>query len=212
MDLVNARFDGRRSPDGSGADRPPRGIIRRLRERVPPSIQNRVAHMVPVAVRDAVVNRSIVGGHDFACTPGFDLLSDLNGYLRLNVRGREKDGAFERDGDELARYVAWVRDCFESLRIAGSDERLVAEVHLAGEAFPGPRVDHLPDIVVRWAGHPSVSRIESTAVGPVTAELATGRSGNHHREGFCVVSVPGATPQPPADGRDLASFARATLQ
>jgi len=211
MDLVNARFDRRRSPSGAGADRRPRGVIRRLRERVPPSIQNLVAHMVPVAVRDAVINRSIVAGHDWPHTPGFDLLSDMNGYLRLNVRGRERNGAFDRNGEPLARYVDWVRDCFRSLRISESDEPLVAEVDLANETFPGSRVDHLPDIVVRWAGHPPVSRIESAILGPVTAELATGRSGNHHRDGFCVVSVPGEEPSTIADGIGLASFVRRLL-
>jgi predicted AlkP superfamily phosphohydrolase/phosphomutase len=208
MDLINARFDGKRSPEGSGADRPPRGIIRRLRERVPPSIQNLAAHMVPVPVRDAVINRSIVAGHDWPHTPGFDLLSDLNGYLRLNVRGRERNGAFDRNGELLARYVDWLRDCFASLRIPESGQPLVAEVHLMNETFPGSRVDHLPDIVVRWAGHAPVSRIESAVLGSVTAELATGRSGNHHREGFCVVTVPGEEPSTIADGIGLASFVR----
>jgi predicted AlkP superfamily phosphohydrolase/phosphomutase len=211
MDLVNAHFDGKRSPDGSGADRPPRGIIRRLRERVPPSLQNFVAHRVPVAVRDAVINRSIVAGHDWRNTPGFDLLSDLNGYLRLNVRGRESKGAFDPNGEPLARYVDWLRDCFASLRILESDEALVAEVHLTSETFPGPRVDYLPDIVVRWTGHAPVSRIESAILGPVTAELATGRSGNHHREGFCVVSVAGEEPSTLGDGIGLASFVRGLL-
>jgi hypothetical protein len=63
-------------------------------------------------------------------------------------------------------------------------------------------------MVVRWTGHAPVSRIESAILGPVTAELATGRSGNHHREGFCAVSVPGEEPSAIADGIGLASFVR----
>lgn len=209
MDLVNARFIGRTrngSRNGAGS---PRGIVRRLRERVPAAIQNRIARLVPVSVRDAVVNRSIVAGHDWARTPGFDLLSDLNGYLRLNVHGRERDGALESDGRALTDYVGCVRDCFASLRIAGSGEPLAGAVHLASEAFAGPRVDHLPDMVVTWAGHAPAARIESDLIGEVTAELATGRSGNHRREGFCVASIPRADPREPADIRDLAPLVRA---
>lgn len=211
MDLVNSRFARGSAPGTSGIDAAPRGVIRWLRESVPPSIQNFVAHSVPVPVRDAVVNRSIVAGHDWPHTPGFDLLSDLNGYLRLNVRGRERNGAFDRNGEPLSRYVKWLRECFASLRIAGSDEPLVAEVHLASETFPGYRTDYLPDIVVRWNGHAPVRRIESAILGPVTAELATGRSGNHHREGFCAVAVPGVEPSAPGDGIGLASFVRGLL-
>jgi len=211
MDLVNARFVGAQAPGGSRAPSARRGIVRRLRESVPPAIQNRVARAVPVAVRDEVVNRSIVAGHDWHSTPGFDLLTDLNGYVRLNVRGREREGAFERDGEVLARYVSWVRECFGSLRADGSDEPLVADVRLVAEVFPGPRVDHLPDLVVRWSGQPPVSRVASPVIGALTAELATGRSGNHHREGFCIASGPGAPLPPLANGRELGSFVASSL-
>jgi predicted AlkP superfamily phosphohydrolase/phosphomutase len=206
MDRVNARFAGAGAPAGTPAPTGRRGIVRRLRESVPPAIQNRIAQAVPVAVRDAVVNRSIVAGHDWRRTPGFDLLTDLNGYLRLNVRGREREGAYERDGEVLARYVSWIRECFGSLRVSGSNEPVVAGVRRTAEVFPGRRVDHLPDLVVRWSGHPPVTRVTSPVIGDVSAELATGRSGNHHREGFCVPAGPGAPLPPLANGRELASF------
>jgi predicted AlkP superfamily phosphohydrolase/phosphomutase len=212
MDLVNAGFAGRaQNGPGNRKGRSPRGIVRLLRERVPASIQNRIARLVPVSVRDEVMNRSVVAGHDWARTSGFDLVADMNGYLRLNLRGREREGTLERDGKVLPRYVAWVRECFESLRIAGSTEPLVGAVHQTSETLAGRRLDYLPDMVVTWAGHPPVSRIESTVVGPVTAELATGRSGNHHREGFCVASVPGTEVSPLVDGIGLASFVRRLL-
>jgi predicted AlkP superfamily phosphohydrolase/phosphomutase len=211
MDLVNAGFAGG-TPDRPSSTEPPskRGIVRMLREHVPASIQNRIARLVPVSVRDEVVSRSVVGGHDWSVTSGFDLAADLNGYLRLNVRGREREGILERDGDALRRYVAWVRECFESLRIAATGEPLVGEVHWTPDAFPGPQVDHLPDLIVTWAGGPPTERIESARIGPVTAQLATGRSGNHRRDGFCAVSgIESGTLQ---DGRDLAALARSVFE
>jgi predicted AlkP superfamily phosphohydrolase/phosphomutase len=213
MDLVNAGFS-KRAPDGpgNGNGKPPRGIVRRLRERVPAPIQNRIARLVPVSVRDEVMNQSVVAGNDWARTSGFDIVSDKNGYLRLNVRGRERDGILERDGDVLPRYVDWVRECFESLTIAGTGEPLVESVRLTRDAFPGPRLDYLPDIVVTWAGHLPVSRVESEVLGPVTADLATGRSGNHRRDGFCAVSVPGMEPRTLTDIRDFAAFVRAAVE
>jgi predicted AlkP superfamily phosphohydrolase/phosphomutase len=213
MDLVNARFAGRPA-DGNGGSvgGPPRAIVRRLRESVPPALQNWIAHRVPVGVRDAVVNRSIVAGHDWARTPGFDLLADMHGYLRLNVRGREREGSLERDGEVLPRYVQWVRECFESLTIADTGEPLVGAVRPAGDAFPGPRVDHLPDLIVTWAVGRPVSRVESRLLGPVEASHATGRSGNHRPEGFCVVDVPGREPPALTDSRDLARFARGVVE
>jgi predicted AlkP superfamily phosphohydrolase/phosphomutase len=211
MDLVNARF-ARPAIGGNGAAPPrPHSLIRRLREGVPAGIQNRIARAVPVGVRDAVVNRSIVAGHDWSGTPGFDLLADMNGYLRLNVRGREREGSLERDGETLPRYVDWVRQCFESFTIAGTGEPLVEAVRLAGKVFPGARVDRLPDLIVTWAGHQPVSRIESRLLGTIEAAHATGRSGNHRRDGFCVVDVPGREPPALTDARDLARFAQGVV-
>jgi len=212
MDRINALFAGRGRKGSGNRVRPPRSIVRRLRESVPSSIQNRIARLVPVSVRDDVVNRSIVAGHEWARTPGLDLLTDMNGYLRLNVRGREREGALERDSEGFARYVGWVHDCFASLTIAGSGQPLVEAVHLASERFPGRRVDRLPDIVVTWAGHPPAARIASDLLGPLTAELATGRSGNHRRDGFCVASIPGMETGALADIRDLAPLAGAALE
>jgi predicted AlkP superfamily phosphohydrolase/phosphomutase len=211
MDLVNSRFPGGRAAvvtNGKGRpDRPSRGIVRVLRERVPASIQNRIARLVPASVRDEVMNQSVIGGVDWTRTPGFDLVADMYGYLRLNVRGRERDGVLERDGEALPRYVAWVRDCFESLRIAGSDEPLVGAVHWTGDVFPGARLDHLPDMVVTWSGQRPAERIESALIGPLTAELATGRSGNHLSRGFCAAPASVLGSRTLTDGRGLAAFA-----
>lgn len=213
MDLVNAGFAGTawEGPPQRGQESR-RGFIRVLRERVPASIQNRVARFVPVSVRDEVVNRSVVGGQDWSRTAGFDLAADMNGYLRLNIRGRERDGTLDPDGDVLPRYVAWVRECFESLRIASTGEPLVGAVLPTEEEFSGRRVDHLPDLIVTWSGALPTDRIESDRIGPVTARLATGRSGNHRPDGFCAVSVPGREARPLADGRDLANFVRSVFE
>ena len=212
MDLVNTGSE--RAPDGrgNGKVRPPRGIVRLLRERVPASIQNRIARLVPVSVRDEVMNQSVIAGHDWARTSGFDVVADMNGYLRLNVRGREREGILDRHGEALPRYVEWVRECFESLTVAGTGEPLVESVQLTSDVFPGPRLDNLPDLIVTWAGHRPVSRVDSRVLGPVAAEHATGRSGNHRRDGFCVVDVPGREPPTLTDIRELAAFARRVVE
>src|SRR4051812_12385410 len=95
MDRVNARFlmgnNGPAAP-ASVHQGGQRGVVRLLRERVPAGVQNAIARAVPVAVRDLVVSRQVSGGHNWARTPGLALLADLNGYLRWNLRGRERRG------------------------------------------------------------------------------------------------------------------------
>jgi predicted AlkP superfamily phosphohydrolase/phosphomutase len=206
VDRLNAAFGA--APGRGPATAPARpGLVRRLRELVPAAVQNAIARSVPVAVRDEVMNRQITGGRDWAVTPGFALLADLNGYLRWNVRGRERDGMVARDGESLARYAALMTECFAGLRAADTGEPLCAEVVLGRDAFAGPRVDQLPDVVITWRGGPPVSRIRSERLGEITSELATGRGGNHRAEGFCAIVGPGNARAHAASLRHIADLA-----
>lgn len=208
VDRINGTFAGEGGPPAAGRS----AIVRRLREALPAGLQNLVAHAVPVWVRDLVVARAIAGGHRWAETPGFDVLSDLNGYLRLNLRGRERDGALVPDGETRARYVAWMRSCLASLRVADTGEPLVGDVVSAQEMFSGARAHHLPDLVVTWAGAAPAPRLRSDALGEISADLATGRAGNHRPEGFALLVEDGRHGlAPPDDVTALARFASAAL-
>jgi predicted AlkP superfamily phosphohydrolase/phosphomutase len=193
MDRLNARFLGGNRADGDGAatDAPghqagQRSIVRLLRERLPAGLQNAIARAVPVAVRDAVVSRQVSAGHDWARTPGLALLADLNGYLRWNLRGRERRGMLAPDGPEHMRYVEGLTLELLELRVE-TGRPLVADVRFARDDFPGPRSQHLPDAIVRWSGGAPVAQVRSERLGELTALPSTGRGGNHRPEGFCVV-------------------------
>ena len=170
-----------------------RSLMRLLRGAVPAEVQNAIAHAVPVWVRDAVVDWQITGGRAWELTPGLGLLADFNGYLRFNVRGREARGVLDPDGEAFGRYVDWIRRSFMELRIAGTGERLVEDVLLSRDRFPGERSHYLPDALITWAGAPPTSDVRSDTLGQLTAKLATGRGGNHRGEGFCIRLEPGAT-------------------
>lgn len=210
MDRVNQQFgkqDATFTTDRK--PKPQRSLMRVLRERLPDPIQNAIGRAVPVSVRDAVVKRFIAGGYDWSKTLGFPQLADFNGYLRLNIRGRERDGRLVPDGDELKKYVDWVCDCFRSFRIEQSGAPLVKEICFATREFTGERSKYLPDMIVTWSGMPPADRIVSDSLGTVEAELSTGRSGNHRPEGFCVFLEPRAKPipePPPVHIKDLATI------
>jgi predicted AlkP superfamily phosphohydrolase/phosphomutase len=215
MDRVNAGFVAGNGPDAAGAPVHPagkqRGLVRLLRERVPPAVQNAIARAVPVAVRDAVVSRQVSGGHDWGRTPGLALLADLNGYLRWNLRGRERLGMFAPGTAEQVGYIEGLVRALQDLR-TDDGERLVSDVRFAGDDYPGGRSHHLPDAIVRWDGRPPVSRVRSDGLGEIRGEVGTGRGGNHRFEGFCVVVEirPGAAENSgPRHIKDLAARARA---
>jgi predicted AlkP superfamily phosphohydrolase/phosphomutase len=190
MDRVNAGF---MAGNGSAAAAAPvqaaprqRGLVRLLRERVPPAVQNAIARAVPVAVRDAVVSRQISGGHDWERTPGLALLADLNGYLRWNLRGRERFGMLAPGAPEQIRYVEGLVGALRDLRVDDGD-RLVSGVRFARDDYPGKRSHHLPDAIVRWGERAPVSRVRCERLGEIRGDVGTGRGGNHRFEGFCVL-------------------------
>ncbi len=208
MDRVNRQFGGLAPVASSEHEvKGQRSVMRLLRERLPTPVQNAIGRAVPVSVRDAVVNRSVTGGYDWRKTLGFPQLADLNGYLRLNLRGREREGILEPDSDELKKYADWVCDCFRSVRIERSGELLVKDIFFATKEFAGDRSIFLPDMIVTWTGASPADRIISNKLGVLKAELATGRSGNHRAGGFCVFLGPDASPGPevlPTHIKDLA--------
>jgi hypothetical protein len=194
MDRVNARFitgDGAAEAGQPAQRAGQRGLVRLLRERVPAGVQNAIARAVPVGVRDAVVSRQVSGGHDWARTPGLALLADLNGYLRWNLRGRERLGMLVPRAPEQVRYVERLVGELRALRVDGGD-LLVSDIRFARDDYPGTRSNHLPDAIVRWTGRAPVSLVRSEGLGELRGKVGTGRGGNHRFEGFCVVMASGA--------------------
>jgi hypothetical protein len=192
-----------------------RGFVRMLRETLPAPLQNAVARAVPVRVRDRVVDGAVTGGHDWRTTQGLALLADLNGYLRLNLRGRERDGILDPAGDACLRYRERLHAAFTALRAAPSGAPLVDAVRVASDEFPGARSHHLPDLIVTWTGVPPAAAATSDGLGTVSGTIATGRTGNHRPDGFCVVLEPeGATTASPAPAHiaDLAPLVLRALR
>jgi predicted AlkP superfamily phosphohydrolase/phosphomutase len=189
MDRVNLGFAAREQ-GVFGSTRPKQhGLIRSLLEVVPASLQNLVASHVPAALKDAVVDRSYTAGHDWAYTPAIGLRSDWSGYVRFNLRGREREGML--DDAMRRRYEDWMRQCFMSLRDAVTDEPVVREVHITNQESSGARSSLLPDAIVTWTPIAPPSRIVSPLIGALDGQLTDGRRGNHRSDGFLVTMGPG---------------------
>jgi predicted AlkP superfamily phosphohydrolase/phosphomutase len=201
---------------GPAATRPKLGLLRRLGEAMPLPLRRALTNSVPQALKNRIMTRWTTGGIKWEQTPAFTLRADLNGYIRLNIRGREPGGVVPpEEADALsARIISGLL----SFRDATTGEPLIEEISRATEVFPpGERFDRLPDLIVRWhpssgAPHEAVSspqfgRIERSTPG----RIPNGRSGNHTPEGFLVAYGPGiaagAQLQAGADILDIAPTA-----
>jgi predicted AlkP superfamily phosphohydrolase/phosphomutase len=204
MDRVNAAF---RADAGLGA-RPQRSLMRRLRTTVPPALQERVALAVPERLRDWVIGHAYAGGLDWSATPAFALPTGGEGYVRLNVAGRERTGCLPGGGELYERYRSFLRESFASLRVADTGEPLVGDVHFPTDHFAGVRARNLPDVAIAWAAGAPATAVRSDRLGTLTGRLATGRPGNHRAHAFAAVAGPARTAPPVAGMRTILDLSR----
>src|SRR5205823_6137828 len=90
-----------------GAAQPPGGSLWRLRARVPTRARAAVAARLPRRAVLDLTARLETRAHDWSQVPAFVLASDVVGYIRLNLRGRERAGVVEpSEADGLLDRIA----------------------------------------------------------------------------------------------------------
>jgi predicted AlkP superfamily phosphohydrolase/phosphomutase len=162
--------------------------IWRLRAAMPGSWRSALARPLPGPVVRDLTARLHLRGTDWSRTRAFALPGDHHGYVRLNLKGRERSGIVdptEKESliDEIATGLAGFRD--------PDGARAVAAVHRVEAEIEGERVDQLPDLVVRWPDRPTAGLpgVTSPDFGDVVRHgVGTGRSGNHDTEAWVIVS------------------------
>ena len=168
--------------------RPKAGIMSFLRETVPPRLQYVVANMLSERVQDWVVGRQYHGALNWDQTAAFALPSGDEGYIRLNLEGREKSGFLPDSGNTKTHFIEWLREKLLDIKVVQSGEPLIERFDLIEDLFPGPRSQMLPDIILQWKPGMPVAEVSSEAIGIVQASLQTGRNGNHSGESFAVLA------------------------
>ena len=194
---------GARPADGDG------GAIWRLRAAIPTGARGAIAQALPDRVALELTARLELRGIDWSRTAAFCHPADNQGYIRLNLRGRERDGIVDPgDAGELLRTIAagltTFRDPDGAPAVASADR--VAEHHA------GARAGQLPDLVVQWSERPATTLggVHSPTFGDVLRRgTGSGRSGNHTPGDAWAVVVPGANglrePSRPARLADVAT-------
>jgi hypothetical protein len=202
--MLDAVLAGRPRRAGGERERgPARAPVWALRSAVSARWRDRIARLLPERLVSDLTTRLYVRA-DWTRTRAFAVPGENRGYVRVNLRGRERRGVVaphevDRLGAELAAGLAtFLRPDGEPAIVRVSPMREVAG---AGHA-PG-----LPDFVVDWNERPAagVGAVRSRRFGEVTRRgVGSGRSGNHVDEAWALV-VPGR-----ARPRELARAPRVT--
>lgn len=182
--------------DGDGA-----GAIWRLRAAIPPGARGAIARALPDRVALELTARLELRGIGWSDTAAFCHPADNQGYVRLNLRGRERDGIVAPDeADALLSAIA------EGLATFRDPDGVpaVASVDRVRDHHVGARDDQLPDLVVQWSERPATTLegVHSPTFGDVLRRgTGSGRSGNHTPGDAWAVVVPGAHAPVSVNGR-----------
>ena len=168
----------------------PSGVWR-LRAALPAGVRGAVAQMLPRRAALELTARLELSGVDRAASRAFAHPADNQGYVRFNLRGRERDGVVDpAQAGALAEEIADGLSTFKDPDGAPA----VASVERVGDRYPGARADRLPDLVVHWSERPAtrLELVRSERFGTVRRQGAgSGRSGNHTPGGSWAILAPG---------------------
>lgn len=189
------------------------GLLYAIRRRLPMHIARPVLSRLPTSATDALVSLWSSRMHDWKRTRHFTMPMDHAAYLRVNLRGRERDGIVEEA--EYADACVLLDTLFSSLRDRESGAAIAGSVVHAYAEAPSEATQRalLPDVLVPWSGPRagSFAELASDALPAfryrVPARLPSGRSGNHVGRGWFIAAGPGIARGRRIAGHDIVDLA-----
>ncbi len=124
----------------------------------------------------------------------FQLPTDRNSFLRVNLRGREPEGIVA-PGKEYAALLTRIESEFRALVNVDTGRPAVEAVFKIHELCPGPRVHELPDLAILWSSDAPIASVESPRLGRFDIRVREDRTGNHRPGGFLLARGPRIRPQ-----------------
>ncbi len=191
LDAMLARIQGA-PPSGANG----RGLLYRLKKRLPWNLVREVTIRLPASANRALVPLWSRRMHDWSRTRVFTVPFDVHGFLRVNLRGRERDGIVE-PGAAYEDLCGELREALEGFIDIAGGRPVSAGVVRSRDLFPeGRRTGLLPDLVVRIGeplrGSPGlVSPRFGELRFPAPGRFPSGRSGNHHPRGWYLLAGAG---------------------
>jgi predicted AlkP superfamily phosphohydrolase/phosphomutase len=166
-----------------------------IKDMMPKKVRRLIADSLPWWLRDKIGASINAAQIDWSRSKAFALPTDLEGCIRINLKGREPQGVVE-PGEEYERLCQNIAADVRKLVNPETGMPVVNDVWIVHEHFEGPMADHLPDITITWHNDAPISALHSDTMGTVTGESPDPRTGTHSTRGFSLAfgdSVPAGT-------------------
>jgi predicted AlkP superfamily phosphohydrolase/phosphomutase len=170
---------------------PARGFdpVKALRDLLPKGFRKTLARCLPTHLRDKLAQRVDTADIDWSRTQAYCLPTDLEGCIRINLKGREPRGTVE-PGNAYESLLGEVTDRLREMTDPTSGRPIVKEVVRTDRVFPGERRDYLPDLIVQWDMSSPITGAASARFGTLVKPSPDPRPGTHRGPGFVLASGP----------------------
>jgi predicted AlkP superfamily phosphohydrolase/phosphomutase len=169
-----------------------KSIIKKIRNSIPLELRSNLRKLLPFWLQDRLTAYWRMGKIDWSLTKVFNLVADLQGYIRINLKGREKEGIVE-EGEEYDKLCNQLIHGLMTFKDSETSEPIIERISRKDKLFnKSSGFDYLPDILVNWKDKPASSyrKIVSPEFGeiewPLPGQNPDGRSGNHRPQGFVI--------------------------
>jgi predicted AlkP superfamily phosphohydrolase/phosphomutase len=189
---------GNRS-EASAHDRPATGgtLLGSIRNMIPKSVRMAVSNaLLSRAQQEKLSLHFKTAGIAWSLTRAYQIENANEGYIRVNLKGREPEGIVE-PGQDYDALCDELHGTLQGLVNPANGERAAALVHKTQALFQGPRRDYLPDVVVCWNMDARVTtelqaeRYGTARSGEPSWRVAPYYTGNHYPNAFAVATGPG---------------------
>ncbi|MGD9796928.1 MAG: hypothetical protein AB7H43_01335 [Acidimicrobiia bacterium] len=177
-----------------------RSSIWRLRAAVPSGLRAKVGGVLPERVALDLTARLELRGIDWSRTRAFAHPAENQGYVRLNLRGRERDGIV--DPAHAPALMDEIADGIRTFTDLDGQPAVRAVERVADRFGTGERAHQLPDLIVHWTDRPAtrLEGVRSERYGTIRRHgVGSGRSGNHTDGDAWALVIPAKASLAPLD-------------
>lgn len=170
------------------------GVASAIRQAIPLSVRHAVTRCLPRSMRYRLSMKWVNSAIDWERTKVFCIPNSNEGYLRVNLEGREPRGTVAQ-GAPYEDLLAEMQTRLSELVVPSPARPAVQRVVRIDDVFPGPERRHLPDLVVSWDAQARVlGELYSERCGPINGpagyQIAPYYTGNHRPNAFVLARGP----------------------
>ena len=190
--MIKAILAGGAGSDGQHA--PSRSLLWKIRSLVPTGLRAWIAGALPDRWAVELATRLELRGVDWPHTLAFMMPNDDAGFVRLNLRGREREGVVDpKDYDELLERIA---GGLKTFRDPDGRPAVRNVVRVSDIGMEGPSFTRLPDLIVQWnnRGVEATAGVNSPQYGDIPSNgWGTGRTGCHTGDAWALLAPSAST-------------------